>query len=89
MGEIKLFASPAKTNEGRLVIESRAARIKIATALFLIGPNRTKRVAMPLNRKGNNLLAAASKAVAQLSIDGWAGNQRLKLRKAVILRAAT
>ena len=88
-GGIKLYAAPAKTAGGRLVTKSRVARIKIARGSFGIGPGRTKRVVVPLNRSGRALLAAADMAVAQLSVDGWSGNQRLSLRKPVVLRAAT
>jgi hypothetical protein len=89
MGGVKLFASPAKPNDGRLATKSRAARIKIASGKFTIGPNRVKRLVVSLNRSGRALLTATDRAVAQLSVDGWSGNQRLSLRKAVVLRAAT
>jgi len=87
-GGVKLFASPAKPNDGRLATKSRAARIKIASGKFNIGPNRVKRLVVPLNRSGRVLLATTHMAVAQLSVDGWSGDQRLSLRKAVILHAA-
>jgi len=88
-GGVKLFVSPVKPNDGRLATKSGHARIKIASGKFAIGPNGVRRLAIPLNRSGRVLLAAKDMAVAQLSADGWSGNQRLSLRKAVILRAAT
>jgi hypothetical protein len=88
-GGVKLFASPPKPDDGRPATKSGPARIKIASGKFAIGPNRVMRLAVPLNRKGRVLLAATDKAVAQLSADGWSGNQRLNLRKAVTLRTAS
>lgn len=88
-GRIKLLASPAEGKDGRFSAKSRAARIKVAAGKFFVGAILTGRVAVPLTRKGKDLLAASVKTTAALSVDGWSENQRLTLRKAVVLRAAT
>ncbi len=87
-GGAKLFAAPAKSTSRRRITKSRAARIKIAVGKFTIGPNRTKRVVIALNRRGRKILPASRKTVAQLKLNCWSANERLSLRKGVVLREA-